>query len=411
MLSPSPGPSSAAATILAPSRLEREVRRLERQHEADVFQSWDPDERFWLARTNYEKAAETKNAAEGYAARRAAEHELADFFENTLYRLYPHRRTRRRAESGALQDGRAEYLAIAEKLRNCRLNGTFGVKPCGSLVVAWEEKCGLVRLCPDESRTEGQRLRSSYEPSLLRLVREGASLYRAVFTLKNYPPGRLLEGKRYIFKRFRDRILRAKVKGKPAFPVVGALAVQEDPLSAHGDWNIHLNVILVCSSYLDFGALRAAWAANVEIARVPPNYSDSHMARLWNEVIKYAVRTVPEKSTTKAGAGSTAAPAFTDWPPALADEWWQAGKGFRRSRNYGQLKAEEAWIGAARKELNMSGVTWLGRLSWDGKGYRRSLTVPIGSFDSIRADNSTFESSPRGWQSATGPPDGQGSRH
>lgn len=390
--------ASAARAALAAA----ELRRLERAEEAELYAPVTGAELEWhkeQLRIQF-AAADAKRST--YERHRAAEHATAEFFERVMYPAFPHRRVRRRGDDGATREGRPEYLAIAERLRNCRLSGPFGVTSAGALMVAWDEKCGLVRLCPDEAQAESQRLREAYEPGLLALVRRGCSIHRGVLTLKNYPAGRLREGKRYIFKRFRDRILRARRDGAARFPIRGALVVQEDPLSARGDWNVHLNVILICDRFIDYGDLRAAWGANLEISRHPPNYSDSAMARLWAETIKYAVRTVPEKSAAKAGAGASSAPAFTEWPPELADEWWQAGKGFRRSRSYGELRAFPAEFRQAAAAIKSRSVHWLGRLDWRAGKYAITWRPAL---DSIRADNSPTPGARAGPWRGTGPPD------
>lgn len=397
-LSPTAPPSTPPAAVFNP-RAAAELRRWQRDDEAECYRPITGTESEFHKAEQGRQWQKIGEKSERYARHRAAEEATAAYFER-LYFAYPEARLARgRGERGAAEEGRPEYLVIAERLRDCRKSGVFGSDSAGSLVVAWDSKCGLVRLCPDEAANESQRLRESYEPGLLALVRQGCRLHKAVFTLPNYPSGRLREGKRYIFKRFRDRIMRARKGKAPRFPVRAALVVQEDPLSARGDWNVHLNVILVTSAFLDYGELRAAWAANLDIRPLPPNYSDSAMAKLWAECVKYAVRTVPEKSAAKAGEGASAAPAFTEWPQALAHEWWQAGKGFRRTRAYGELHALPLEIRQAKALLRTSRVLWLGRLDYRAGKYAISWAARL---DSIRADNSTTERAWERWE----PPDG-----
>lgn len=377
-----------------------EYRHLARDQRAELYEPISGQDADYLKEEQGRQWKGIGAKAQTYCRHREAEAATADYFQNVLYRAYPNQRLKRgRGERGEEQEGRPEYLVIPERLRACRQSGVFGSTADGGLVVAWDDKCGIVRLCPDEAANESQRLREAYQPGIMSLIRAGCRLHKAVFTLPNYPVGRLREGKRHIFKRFRDRIMRAQRNGKKRFPVRAALCIQEDPLSARGDWNIHLNVILVCSGFLDYTELREAWGMNLRIGQVPPNYSDGAMAKLWAECVKYAVRTVPEKSATKAGEGSTAAPAFIQWPADLAHEWWQAGKGFRRSRAYGELHALPLEIRKAAAQIKVNKVFWLGRLDFTGQKYRISWATAL---NLIRADNSpNLEHSDR-WK----PPDG-----
>ena len=189
-------------------------------------------------------------------ARREAEHALADYIE-------------------AIGD---EYVGIVARLRSCRMSGVVGRKPDGSFIAMWDEKCSLVRLCPDEARTETARVVHTYVPEIRRWVsrRPGRRVYFAVFTAPNAQPGELAVAKRRLFEQFKawrrrqyeacplvpgqNGYQRTRRHRLPAFPQIrGALVVQEDPLSATGGWNVHLNVLLLADDWLDFGEAREVW--------------------------------------------------------------------------------------------------------------------------------------------------------
>ncbi len=130
-------------------------------------------------------------------------------------------------------------MEIVDKLRSCRQSGTVGVMPGGGVLVAWDEKCGFSKLCPDESRAESLRLADKYIPASERFLEKhrGNTFQYAVLTVPNYPLGKLKEGKADIYRRFNQLMGR-----KCCENFLGTAARQEDPLSANGGWNVHLNV-------------------------------------------------------------------------------------------------------------------------------------------------------------------------
>ncbi len=231
-------------------------------------------------------------------------------------------------------------------------------------------------------------------------AKRGGRVYKIWPTLPNYPGGRLREGKRHIFKRFRDKVVRAQRGKKNRFGHVGSLMIQEDPLSKDRDWNVHLNGILLTDSWLSYRELREAWGCNIEM-RQHSRFDEKGMRDLFNEMVKYAVRPVAEKSGSK---HHTDAPALTSWSPAEALEWYQANHGFRRTRAYGSLHG----IGKPDRP-NVTPRCWLGRVDWQPDGYRVTwrehnlaylargmLDISRRDLDLIRGDKSTKNSRHRG---------------
>lgn len=336
-----------------------------------------------------------------YERHRIAERQVAHFF---YYEVADYA-----AACGSL-DVSEELRGRAIKMYHCRTSGMFGIGTHGEPVIAWDTKCSQSKLCPDESRHEAQRLYDRYADPISEHEKNGGRIYKIWPTLPNYPPGRLREGKRHIFKRYRDRIVRAQAGKKRKFPHVGSLMIQEDPQSAAGDWNVHLNGIVLADGWLDYAELRAAWGCNIEIRQHKLSGNAERRARdlhgLFNEMVKYAIRTVPEKSITK---HHSEAPAFTDWTPAAALEWYLANRRFRRVRSYGSLYG----IGKPDRP-NVTPLVFLGRLTWQTDGYRvtwrkhnlahyvkQFLDMSHRDLDLIRGDNST---SARGARQTTGPP-------
>jgi len=358
--------SPHARTI--PPHLQADVDALERYHQAGAFQIRDPEQ--LAAIDEIRDGLETQ--CENYSRRRAAERTLADYIEGIEDPL-----------------GGFRLPQIVEKLRTCRCRGPIGIKPGGGHVIAWEHKCGLVRLCPDESREETMRLAEKYVPAMGAFLNEHPThrAFYAVLTDHNFPAGRLAYGKKHFFERF--KALRAELP-----EVRGALVVQEDPLSASGEWNIHLNVILLVRGRFDYEKVRRLWGANVHLQQL----KGKDLVRTLLEVVKYSAQIVPTKSDEKAARHATAAPAMTEWPHARWLEWWAAQRRTRRVRSYGALYKVPA---PEKKYSDMDGVRWVGAVDFDTAtlAYRVDL-IPGDNFSAISRQSDNF----RPYDQATGPP-------
>ncbi len=256
--------------------------------------------------------------------------------------------------------GRWDLVELADSLKRCRQSGTVGVHGDG-YVVCWDHKCGVVRLCPDEAREEQRRLVERYVSFIQewQAARPGRRIQYAVLTMHNFRPGRLAEGKRALFERFNE--------WRKQFPVIaGALVCQEDPLSARGDWNIHLNVILMLTGPFDWAAAREAWGCNVHFQQVRP----ANLAGSVLELVKYATQLTAEKSLEHYKEGASDAPPMVEWDDDLLIEWWDAQQGFRRVRSYGAIyaidrKRWDAMSVGRRAELVAACGRHYGRVSYE----------------------------------------------
>jgi len=282
---------------------------------------------------------ELESSLPGYAERRDIELQLSEYINKVgTTQLEPN------------------YYEIALKLEQCRTSGAVGIKPDGGSMVAWDTKCGMVRLCPDESREETQRLAEWYLPPMLDFTKINPSTHRifyGVFTLHNFRPGHLKTGKKYLIEKFNE--WRKQYKN-----IEGALIIQEDPLSASDDWNIHLNVFLLVNGRFDYDLARERWGANVHFNQIKGEPKDLTRALL--EAIKYSAQFVPGKSAEHADSGKSEAPAMIEWPHERWDEWYQAGKGFRRVRSYGCLYKlhQKLWdASAVRERINYLSIAEL----------------------------------------------------
>lgn len=220
---------------------------------------------------------------------------------------------------GSLLD--SDVWKLSASMRLCRQQGVIGVVPGREgYQVAWSHKCGSVRLCPDEAREEAQRLDNKYREAIQDWLSASRtrSVHYSVFTLHNFRPGDLARGKKYIFEKF-----------KPIFDqfpsIKGAVVSEEDPLSKHNDWNLHLNVLFLVEGSLDYGAVRAWWGSNIHFQLVKHEKIGDSL----RELIKYSVKHQSDSDSE--------APGLLDWTPVEFQEWFRAQKGFRRTRVYGCL--------------------------------------------------------------------------
>jgi len=309
---------------------------------------------------------------------------------------------------------------LPKRMRSCRTHGVFGWRPeTGSAIMAWDEKCGLVRLCPHEARADAKRIEQRYLPEIESLIRRGKRIYFAVFTTPNVEAGKLAAEKKKQYKKF-NRLIKKRRAGRSRFPIIGALVTQEDPLGAHADWNVHLNAFLVCDGWLDFGDLREAWHWDLSIRRLVGSHQE--IARAFRELVKYAAAPVSAKSTEHAtrnaaeleistgdlvpqpGAGWSdtgpyrgadgmpAPPPMLAWPPDRFIEWWDAQQRFRRTRSYGCL-----FKTPKPEAIGLEGVEWLGKIDWHNGRYQLSAAlnlIPGDKSTQIRAPPASQKSTP-----------------
>jgi hypothetical protein len=325
-------------------------------------------------------------------------------------------------------------------LQRSRREARVGVYPDGKIMLQWDEKAGLPLYDPDDAREEAMRLSRRMVPRLMELLkRPGYRAYYLCATAPNSPRGELEHGMRAMYRRWLSLMRSCKRASRP-FPIVGAVAVMESPLGRHRDWHPHLNIIVVCDGWLDYKALRARWHWNMEMRELDGHQST--IERAFREIIKYACRTVSEKSLAKSqsddpgagrdwvpraiapgaapdhggpgdgpaadevsareGAGvrpgaarpvdpaqreapnsqTGQAPAMEEWSAVEVLEYHRAHRGFRRSRSYREL------FGLPKPApRDRSGVRYQGRLSWDGRAFAATFTL----LESIPGDKSTPE--------------------
>lgn len=281
---------------------------------------------------------------------------------------------------------------LADRLRACRCRGPVGISPQGRRVIAWDHKCRVVRLCPDEARAESMRVAEKYIPNIQRQLQAHPKrrAWYGVLTLPDARPGRLARMKRAIWAKFKRWL-------KTMPQVVGALAVLEDPLSHDGDWHVHLNVILLTHGQWSFKQAQEAWGYWVKFNKRP--LDPDRLVPTLLELVKYSAMAVSEKSDEKAtrrpegrcgtGKADRPAPGMTEWDHALWLEWWAAQQRHRRTRSYGLLYGKHL-VKPEREPMDTHGLRWVGMCEFTGGRYQLDMPEPRASY--IPADN--FQNDP-----------------
>lgn len=360
------------------SKAPRMVRRA-----LDLCERKEQAERGKIPRENYLSALavydDVRNAGDGYRKRADVRVRLADYIE---FKVLPKHFDLRR-------------FTIAEKLRNARLTGTYGYRPDWSPVKIWDDKSGLARLDPDEAREESKRLAERYGAHMVELAQKGCGLHYLVLTVPNVKPGELATAQKAIYRKWVNFLRIQKNKSQAFGEIVGNIAILESPLSAHDDWNVHLNVLLVTQQKFHAGLyekIRREWRHNVEIR--PVKGHPGEIARAFAELLKYSARAVPDKSQEHASRHSTAAPAMIEWPVARFIEWDDAQLGFRRTRTYGCLYGNKV---PKPEPQSLDDVIWLGGMFLSPDKF--IVALPL--IDLIPGDKSTTQATAR---ESTGPP-------
>lgn len=286
---------------------------------------------------------------------------------------------------------------LVEKLRDARRRCWFQLDTeTGSTRTLWDQKAGEPLLCPDDAREEAMRLQRRLEETIGELAQAGYRVYYGVLTIDNAAPGGLRTRIDKLWRKW-QRALKARVPNKAGeripkakraklFPFIGAIATLEAPLGASRTWHPHLNVIVITRGFFDWSAWWAHWGCVSDwkpIAGGPQS-----VAAAFRELIKYAVRAVPEKSAAKAGISDSGSgdngdrpspPAMVEWSASEWLEWWGAMKGRRRTRTYGELFG----LNVDPEPATGSWVT-IGRALWDGSRFCASFPL----LESIPGDKS-----------------------
>ncbi len=286
---------------------------------------------------------------------------------------------------------------IAERLEGCRNKGILGVvNGSDRKVVRWAEKCGLVKLCPDEARAEQKRLARRYVPACAAWLKESPRrrFQYAVFEPVNVPIGNLKQGMREAYAAL-VRLLRHK-----SFKAIkGCFAAMEAPLSRDGQsWNVHINCLFLVEGGFDWGRVRQEYGNRIHFESTqsiidktrrylqrrnggsPVELSRADVLTCaFREIIKYSSKHVSESSES----GKTDAPGITQWPPELFVEWYAAHKGLRRCRSYGAL------YNAPEQEREPLEVTWIGTMDYSQRGGYRIAINKRPAVISLQGDKST----------------------
>ncbi len=351
-------------------------RMLERRDEASANQTQDE--------LTYQRALELHEQVledgKGFQRRAAVRWKVADYLRQIVS---PHAR---RAGRGLAA---REYDGLAEKLEQARPWGVWGYDPDeDKRVYDSAQRAGLVKLCPDDARDEAMRLAATYVPRIEFLQEQGYVVQFWVLTKPNAPRGYLADDIKALHDDFRRKLFYARSDGREAKSIddprrvcpelVGAMTTLETPLSAAGDWNVHLNALMVFRERPDWEAYRQAWGYNVEMREVPTGAAGPAM----RELIKYATKATSDKSLDerkrkrdrRTGKLLPPPPPMIEWAPFDFEEWWIAHKGLRRTRSLGCLNANKRskwgafweWLDAVdgrkrKRKRDLDRCEWLGK--------------------------------------------------
>ncbi len=313
--------------------------------------------------------------------------------------------------AGNAADHERDFYDLVHSMRACHAAGFWGIlDPEWRVVRGWEHKCAQSHLCPHAVRENQQRLVRRYEPPMLRWIAQKPGrrrLFYVVFEPPNVPRGALRDGKAQAwawwqawYREQRDvtpedrrrwrwpRCKRRTGRWRPDLPwgrsdgVHGVLAHQEDPLSARGDWNVHINAVLLVEGPFSYREAQRAWerVTGVPGARIHAQQikADPVAGRTFAEqlrlelleVIKYSAKLTgsPDKGGRRRGGARVEGPPLVAWPFDAFREWYRATKGSRRTRSYGVL-----FRLPDPEPLEGDRVLWQGEIWWNGTGYRASL--------------------------------------
>lgn len=351
------------------------------EREADIF---IPNQQTEAILSDIE--VDLKDWGSDYSKRRAIEKKTADYIVSEV------------APSGFMDGG--EAIKIAEKMYNCRNSGVLGFDlNNGRKVVRWKDKCGLVKLCPDEARAEQKRLSRRYAPAVEFWLDEKPTRRQfqyAVFEPANVAFGDLKEGIRAAYHE-----LRLMLRHESMQAVKGCFTALECPMSKDGkSWNVHINCMFLVDGHFDWKQIRAEYGQRIHFKSTqamiqattkylerraektgePVNMSRTQvLLAAFREIIKYSSKHVSDKSE----GGKTDAPAITDWPAEQFVEWYAAHRGLRRCRSYGVL------YGIEEPEREPLCIQWIGSMDYNSKnGYEFAINRRP-SIISLQGDKST----------------------
>lgn len=308
--------------------------------------------------------------------RRFAEQKLAD----RIYHVFSQDPLLTRKE-------RVSLVERAERMLVCRTDGFHGLR-AGKVVTGWKVKCSQVRLCPDEARAEGARLGDRYLPAMKALMDDPKMrCYYMVLTVPNAPRGGLHKAKRDAYSRLKKMLDRQR---KGLLDVGGGhieagFFCQEDPLSAAGTWNVHINALFFVTGDFDYGLFRQLWGYNVEIRQV----QRAGLERSLLEVVKYSVKHISgteDEIDPTTGELIPGAPGLADWDSPAFAEWWKAGVRFRRTRQFGRLyNLDNLDDGEDDEEAELDDATteWIGRIRYGkvSQQYTATWKKPVGNVE------------------------------
>lgn len=261
--------------------------------------------------------------------------------QSIIESLEHHAKNREVAKDIAAYLDNNNYPELADKIENCRNDASVfersTIEGKTKLEYIWDYKCGQKKLCPHCAREAQQYFVDRYIEPINEWSNRSRNhqLQYAVITWPNIKPGELKEKKTEMFKQ-----IGAWLKRDVCESVHGALVSMEDPLSNHGDFNVHVNLLLLVNGRFSWQAARHDWHKHTKIFFPDcdsdfqiyfKDVSNQDIKKTVMELVKYMAKHI----TNKDAAGG--APGLVDWPIDLFTEWWDTQQNSRRVRSYGVL--------------------------------------------------------------------------
>ena len=211
------------------------------EHEAEIFVP-NPEHEKILSDIEFDLSAWGND----YSKRRAIEKKTAQYLIDKV------------APAGVM----ANAIVLAEKLLNCRNSGVLGFDVNnGRKVVKWKDKCGLVKLCPDEARAEQKRLSRRYAPAVEFWLNEKTrrQFNYAVFAPMNVEFGNLKQGIKAGFDELKNLLRHKSMQA-----VKGCFVAMECPMAKDGkSWNLHFNCLFLVDGDFDYKQVRKEYGHHI----------------------------------------------------------------------------------------------------------------------------------------------------
>jgi len=227
-----------------------------------------------------------------------------------------------------------EQYDEADSLRRCHLDGTHGIgsfsdgdETFSKMVVHWDHKCGMNKICPHCARIESGRLIGKYLPVITDWLSESPRrrVFYAVLTQPTMQEGQLDHGIKMLWEKLKVFQKATKRKHGELSHIKGSLVTLEAHATEKNEWHPHLNMIILVEGSFDYQHVWDAWSGG-----------QCHIQPVRKENIQKSLREI-FKYVAKHQGSAGGKPGILDWSLEQFGEFWKALEKIRRVRSYGVL--------------------------------------------------------------------------